>query len=145
MHFFHKLVPMTCERSSFTKRCGMSCLSSSAHRRRQWGQGHVLPKQIFRISSHFVLWETVSETKYFCSPDIKNFATPHFFSPLPKFLAGYATASVEAAEATGLVNNQHEYCAEPVTACVVRRSDQQTRTWIACVASQSPWSAAIIT
>jgi len=28
--------------------------------------------QIFRISSHFVLWQAVSQTKYCCSPKIKH-------------------------------------------------------------------------
>jgi len=42
------------------------------HRRSQRGRGP-WPLQIFRISSHFVLSEAVSQTKYCCSPKIKHF------------------------------------------------------------------------
>jgi len=42
------------------------------------------PPLIFSTSSHFMLWEAVSQTKYCCSPKIKTF-------PPPKFWAGYTT------------------------------------------------------
>jgi len=46
------------------------------------------PFQIFRISSHFVLQEAVSQTKYCCSPKIKHFDPPKIL------WAGHATAHV---------------------------------------------------
>jgi len=36
-----------------------------------------MPPQIFRISSHFALWEAVSRRKYCCSPNIKYFRLPN--------------------------------------------------------------------
>jgi len=55
--------------------------------------------QIFRTYSHFVLWEAVSQTKYFCS-------TKFNFLPLPqKFRAGYATSLTAQTLNMGLRSN----------------------------------------
>jgi len=56
----------------------------SIHRRTQ-GEPGAMPPHIFSISSHFVLWEAASQTKYCCSPKIKNFVPPKFFGPLQNF------------------------------------------------------------
>jgi len=44
--------------------------------------------QILSISSHFVFWESASQTKYCCSPKIKHFGPPKFFG-LATPLFGY--------------------------------------------------------
>ena len=59
-------------------------------------RSHDLPK-IFRISSHFVLWEVVSQTEYCCSPKIKHLAPPKKFglaTPLVSSGAVDETASL---------------------------------------------------
>jgi len=48
------------------------------HRRNHGVPGRNTP-QIFSISSHFVLWEVLSQTNYCCSPKIKHFSTPKKF------------------------------------------------------------------
>jgi len=47
-------------------------------------QGTCSP-QIFSISSHFVLLEALSETKYRCSHKIQNFVPPQLFLPPSNF------------------------------------------------------------
>jgi len=53
----------------------------TTHRR---NQGAMTPQS---ISSHFTLWETVSQTKYCCSTRSQEFCSP------PKFWAGYPTVT----------------------------------------------------
>ena len=54
----------------------VSFVSAFIHRRNQGA----IPPQIFSISSHFVLWEVVSLTKYCCSPQAKLFTPPNFWA-----------------------------------------------------------------
>ena len=44
------------------------------HRRIQWGRPGPCLTHIFSISSQFVLWEVVSQTKYCCPPKINHFS-----------------------------------------------------------------------
>jgi len=61
-------------RSDFTN------LTIAEFTRRRRCQGPCPP--IFSISSHFMLWEAVSQTKDFYLPKVKSFGPPHIFYPL---------------------------------------------------------------
>ena len=63
------------------------------HRHSQGGRGAMAP-QIFRKYSHFVLWETVFQTKQCYSPEITCFAPPNLLA-LPKFFGWLRHCSAE--------------------------------------------------
>ena len=67
---------------------------STQHGRSQGrNQGGMHPIFSIFVSSYFVLWEAVSQTKYCCSPKIKRFVSPHnFFNP-QKFWADYTCSA----------------------------------------------------
>ena len=93
--------------NGFFKRMGAllqmhSCFFSHSMKQRLLGN---IPPKIFRKSSYFLLWKTISPKIYWYSPKIKHFGPSRGFWTPQKIWTGYATESLHHLSKMSEVNS----------------------------------------